>query len=371
MTRRNNLIPFLFATATGAVTVAAAIQYRRQKEAALKELAASSRLLDTRLGPIEVAVAGEGDPVVITHGILGGYQQGLVIGEPLVGAGYQVIAPSRFGYLKSPMAEDSSPAAQADRIAALLDVLKIKQPVVVIGVSAGGPPVVEFAARHADRTRALVMMSAVSQPRDIDAEERHTPAISMLLIGYTSDVAMWLMLHYALRVIPFSLAERPTLQSLLDRPELMAMYRRLLWGLWPVSNRRAGVDNDIAQIKRLSLPLTNVSAPTLVLHGTEDQLVPYETGLYTASQIPGAKFVRIERGEHGMSIMQYDEVWPHVLDFLRSTRKAAPKRAAPKKVAPKRPAARKPPARPAPVRKPAAPKVERPVARRRTTRRTP
>jgi pimeloyl-ACP methyl ester carboxylesterase len=359
---RRNMLPFLLASATGALTVATAIQYRKHRTANLKALAEGSTVIDTTLGPVEVGIAGKGDPVLVIHGILGSYQQGLVIGEPLVDGGYQVIAPSRFGYVRSPLPANGSPAAQADLFAALLDVLKIKQ-AVVVGVSAGGPSAAEFAIRHPERTRALIMLAAVSQQRDTDLEEQHTQAMSMLLFGYTNDVALWLMLHYALRIIPFAVSERPSLQNLLDRPALMSMYERLLWGLWPAANRRAGADNDIVQIKRLKLALKKISTPTVVVHGTADQLVPFETGLYTASQIPGARLMRFEGGEHGLSVLQYDDVWPPLLEFIASARKSAPKRAA-KPAAPRKPArAVKPaaPPRPSRPRKPAATPGRRPA----------
>lgn len=72
-------------------------------------------------------VAGEGDgpPVLLLHGAGGGYDQGLLIGETFLGAGYRFIAPSRFGYLRSAIPRDGSPGAQADGYAALLDTLTV------------------------------------------------------------------------------------------------------------------------------------------------------------------------------------------------------------------------------------------------------
>lgn len=46
--------------------------------------------------------------------------------------------------------------------AALLDILGVER-VAVIGISAGGPGAVQFAARHADRVDALVLLSAISR----------------------------------------------------------------------------------------------------------------------------------------------------------------------------------------------------------------
>jgi CubicO group peptidase (beta-lactamase class C family) len=52
-----------------------------------------------------------------------------------VGEGFRIIAPSRIGYLRIPLPQDASPAAQADAYACLLDALNISK-VAVVGVSA-------------------------------------------------------------------------------------------------------------------------------------------------------------------------------------------------------------------------------------------
>src|SRR5215217_1012590 len=77
-------------------------------------------------GDIEYAVQGEGSPMLLAHGAGGGYDQGLLISENYIGDGHRLIAPSRFGYLRSSIPEEGSPAAQADAYAALLDALGIE-----------------------------------------------------------------------------------------------------------------------------------------------------------------------------------------------------------------------------------------------------
>jgi len=71
-------------------------------------------MVATARGPIEYAVQGHGIPVLAVHGAGGGYDQGLLVAGNAFGEGYQVIAPSRFGYLRTPVPPDVSPAAQAD-----------------------------------------------------------------------------------------------------------------------------------------------------------------------------------------------------------------------------------------------------------------
>ena len=95
----------------------------RQKKAALERLLSQSELFETTLGMVEAAQIGQGSAVLISHGSGGGYDMGLWLAR-LVGGPYQYIAPSRFGYLRSPRPADQKPEAQADLYAALLDLLK-------------------------------------------------------------------------------------------------------------------------------------------------------------------------------------------------------------------------------------------------------
>lgn len=60
-----------------------------------------SQVVSSRFGQIEFAMAGHGAPVLIVHGAGGGFDRAISIASPLHGLGYQVIAPSRFGYLRS------------------------------------------------------------------------------------------------------------------------------------------------------------------------------------------------------------------------------------------------------------------------------
>jgi 2-hydroxy-6-oxonona-2,4-dienedioate hydrolase len=69
-----------------------------------------SQVIETGCGPIEYATFGEGDPVLVVHGIFGGFDQGLVIARGNVGERFRSIVPSRFEYLGTPLPDDASPA---------------------------------------------------------------------------------------------------------------------------------------------------------------------------------------------------------------------------------------------------------------------
>ena len=58
--------------------------------------------------------------------------------------------------------------------------------------------------------------------------------------------------------------------------------------------------------------LPNVAAPTLVIHGADDPLLPLAHGEDTAATIPGAKLVALERMGHSLAVAH----WPRMIDEI-------------------------------------------------------
>jgi pimeloyl-ACP methyl ester carboxylesterase len=136
-----------------AVAGAVLLHYENEMGDARDSASHGSLVANTDAGPIEYAEAGSGFPPLSIHGAGGGFDQGLANAAELVGQGFRLIAPSRFGYLRTEVPEDSTPAARADAHAALLSKLTIPRSVVV-GVSAGARSAVELAIRRASLGRA-------------------------------------------------------------------------------------------------------------------------------------------------------------------------------------------------------------------------
>ncbi len=148
-----------------------------------------SRVVETDCGPIEYARTGTGYPVLVVHGNAGGFDQGLLLANRTIDPQFQVIAPSRFGYLRSPMPANASVALQADAFACLLDSLAIKR-AAIVAYSAGSTSAVQLAMRHPDRVSALILVLPVGLGKG--------PSISKPVfdIFFRNDFAYWATITY-------------------------------------------------------------------------------------------------------------------------------------------------------------------------------
>jgi pimeloyl-ACP methyl ester carboxylesterase/UDP:flavonoid glycosyltransferase YjiC (YdhE family) len=63
--------------------------------------------------------------------------------------------------------------------------------------------------------------------------------------------------------------------------------------------------------------LRQVTVPTLLLHGTEDPVVPYSHGRKFAAAVPGARLVTFEGGGHGLPARDCVKVNRLIRDFVR------------------------------------------------------
>ena len=287
------------------------LRYQRDVQAARKRVAAGSRMIETTFGRIEYGDAGHGAPVLLIHGAGGGFDQGLLLGGLLLGEGFRLIAPSRFGYLQSPVPEDSSLEAQADAFACLLDTLGIDR-VSVVAVSAGGLPGLTFARRYPERTMALVMIAAVSYTEQASSKGRRKEARINRIIG--SDSVYWFAIRAARSPLLTLLGVSKELQKVLT-PTEMAQADRFLEAMLPMSRRWKGVLLDQSRRMPQGVPLEQIKAPGLVIHARDDSLVDWSNGRHAAATITGAEFMTIERGGHFL-LGHYDAIRTRVAAFL-------------------------------------------------------
>jgi 2-hydroxy-6-oxonona-2,4-dienedioate hydrolase len=55
-------------------------------------------VIDTPFGRVEYAQAGDGPPVLVVHGVFGGFDFGVGVGRVNVPPGYRIISPSRLAH---------------------------------------------------------------------------------------------------------------------------------------------------------------------------------------------------------------------------------------------------------------------------------
>ena len=259
----------------------------------------------TPLGLVEVARLGAGPPVLVIHGTPGGSDSSVAMGRFLVDAGFEVIAPSRPGYLGTQLDGCRSIDDQAELLAAMLSALGVER-AGVLAWSGGGPSGYRLAVRHPDRVSALVAFAAVSQryrqPRE-KLEER---------LMMKTNVGNWLLRFLAIHAPKEIVTQTLKAEGDLSKAELADLVadtlrderrRELVLAMADVvgdyAHRGAGVENDWTCFGEIeSLGLENIKARTLVIHGTADSDVPAEHSNHAAAAIPGAELLSMDRGTH-------------------------------------------------------------------------
>jgi pimeloyl-ACP methyl ester carboxylesterase len=191
----------------------------------------------------------------------------------------------------------------AEDLAALLEELQVEQ-AHVLGASFGGFVAQEFALAHPERTRSLILcctsyggvghrppapetLAAIASTKGLNTEER---------------VRENLLLAFSPRFVeeqPAEVERVINLRAENDVPEY-AYLRQL----------QAAVAFDTAA------RIGRITAPTLVITGDEDVIVPHENSVNLAEAIPGAELRIVEGGSHTFFIERPREFNRAVVDFI-------------------------------------------------------
>lgn len=254
-------------------------------------------------------IYGEGDPLLLVNG-LGSDLTEWLYQIPAFSARYRVIAFDNRGAGESEAPPGPyTTARMADDAASLLDALKVTR-AHLLGVSLGGMIAQQFALRHPGKVDRLVL--ACTAPGGALSVRPTPEALAAFARDPSSDLEAQIR-----GTIPWLYTERFRRER---RDEIEAFIRRRLAApadpAGAAGQMAAAIGHDAGE------RLPEVAAPTLVIAGTADRLVPPENSRRIAERIPGSRLLLLHGAPHRLFAENAEEFNREVLAFLDCPKKA-------------------------------------------------
>lgn len=192
----------------------------------------------------------------------------------------------------------------------VLDALKVPK-AHIVGVSMGGMIAQRVALAAPDKVLSLTSIMSSSGARGLpDAESKVLRALFTRPKGKDLEA---IVDHF---VKIYSLIGSPgfSVEPVALREDIMAGLKR---NYHPVGTLRQMVAIGADTGKRAH-ELNRIKAPTLVLHGRADSLVPFSHGEDTARRIPGAKFIGIDGMGHDLPPGVVEHLLRHAIPHMQA-----------------------------------------------------
>jgi len=252
---------------------------------------------------ISYDTAGEGVPLLFIHG----YPLSRKIWEPQASglAAYaRVILPDLRGHGDS----DATPGPYsmdllAEDCASLLNNLGITQPVVVCGLSMGGYIALAFYRKFAERISGLILTATRAGADSPEGKANRDKAIALAKSSGAGAIAD--------SMLPKMFAP----STYADQPNLVEHVRGMMAG--------TSVEGIVGALQAMkdrpdSTPLLpTITKPVLIIHGSDDQLIPLSEAQMMQKTIVGAELVIIERAGHLLNMEQPGAFNQAIRQFIR------------------------------------------------------
>ncbi len=228
--------------------------------------------------------------------------------------GYRVVAHDRRGHGRSAQTSDGHDMDHyADDLAALTEHLDLRD-AVHVGHSTGGGEVVRYLSRHGEgRVAKAVLISAVP-PLMVKTEANPGGLPKEVFDGFQAQVAEHRSDFYReLAAGPFYGFNRPGAKA--SEAIIENWWRQGMMG-----GAKAHYDGIVAFSQTdFSEDLKKISVPVLVMHGDDDQIVPYaDSGPLSAKLVQHGTLKTYSGFPHGMPTTQADTINADLLAFLRA-----------------------------------------------------
>ena len=257
---------------------------------------------------------GSGQPIVFSHG----WPLSADDWDPqmmfFLNNGFRVIAHDRRGHGRSTQtATGHDMDHYADDLAVLTEHLNLKN-AVHVGHSTGGGEVVHYLARHGEsRVAKAVLISAVP-PIMVKTPANPGGLPKEVFDGFQAQVANNRAQFYRdVPAGPFYGFNRPGAK--VSEGIIQNWWRQGMMG-----GAKAHYDGVVAFSQTDFTPdLKKVSVPTLVMHGDDDQIVPYaDSGPLSAKLLKKGTLKTYKGFPHGMLTTQADTINADILAFIKS-----------------------------------------------------
>ncbi len=254
-----------------------------------------------------------GTPVLLSHGWPLNADAWDAAAVHLATHGHRVITHDRRGHGRSSQTWNGNDMhTYADDLACLVDHLDLRD-LTLVGHSTGGGEVVHYLGRHgSDRIAKVVLVSAVP-PLMLRADDNPDglpiEIFDDLRAGEAADRSQ---LYRDLADGPFFGHNR--------RNDVDQGFRDAFWLQSMACGHRAAYDGISAFSATDFRPdLIRIDIPTLVIHGDDDQIVPFEVGgRRTAEMIPGAELKVYAGSGHALPDTDRDRLHADLLAFIDS-----------------------------------------------------
>lgn len=273
----------------------------------------AARSVTTKDWTLRYYEAGEGQPLILLHGS-GPGATGWSNFADNIGAlaeHFRVLAVDMPGWGES----EAATVDQLDHVDAaigFMDALGIEK-AAFVGNSMGGQTSIRLALTHPDRITHLVTMGAPIGPHPMLFAPSDGPSegLKVLIDAYRDPSAanmkrlVEIMCYDKARFATSELAQARS-DAALARPEHLKNY---------VDGLPKGAPLPVwADTSRLS----EINVPTMVIHGRDDRVVPFETSLAFFGQVPDSRLVLLNHCGHWAMIEHAEEFNRLVTDFVEA-----------------------------------------------------
>jgi pimeloyl-ACP methyl ester carboxylesterase len=251
---------------------------------------------------IDVVEMGEGAPIVLVAGLAGGWRLVAPLARQLARHHRVFVTGHRGDHFPLAASWTRDVADHAADLSGLLEQLALERPI-VFGVSFGGAVALELAVDEPHRVGALILYGAEARFRmTLGATIARRVLERFPLPRDNGFVNQFFNLLHGGKPEPGPLAD-----FVVDR-------------CWETDQSVLAQRIGLLESFDVSDRLWRIDAPTLVLGGARDVIVPVSRQRALAAAIPGARFERIEGAGHVGFLSHRADVARHVRRLVRELR---------------------------------------------------